>query len=112
MAIERTLSIIKPDGVRKNRIGEILRRFEAGGLTIVATRMLTLSKAQAQGFYAVHKARPFYESLTKFMASGPIVVSVLEGYDAIKKNRDLMGATNPEEAKEGTIRRDFADNIE
>lgn len=112
MALERTLSIIKPDGVKKNLIGEILRRFEAGGLTVVGTRMLRLSKAQAEGFYAVHKARPFYKSLTEFMSSGPIVVSVLEGYDAIKKNRDLMGATNPEEAKEGTIRRDFADNIE
>ena len=112
MALERPLSIIKPDGVKKNHIGEILRRFEAAGLTVVGIRMLRLSKAQAEGFYAVHKARPFFKSLTEFMSSGPIVVSVLEGYDAIKKNRDLMGATNPEEAKEGTIRRDFAENIE
>lgn len=112
MAIERTLSIIKPDGVRKNAIGEILRRFEADGLRIVALRMTNLSRQEAEGFYAVHKERPFFGSLTEFMSSGPIVVSVLEGYNAIQKNRDLMGATNPAEAKEGTIRKDFADNIE
>jgi len=112
MAIERTLSIIKPDGVQKNAIGEILRRFEANDLKIVALRMTNLSRQEAEGFYAVHKERPFFGSLTEFMSSGPIVVSVLEGYNAIQKNRDLMGATNPAEAKEGTIRKDFADNIE
>ena len=112
MATERTLSIIKPDGVKKNAIGEILRRFEAADLTIVALRMTNLSKQEAEGFYAVHKERPFFGSLTEFMSSGPIVVSVLEGYNAIQKNRDLMGATNPAEAKDGTIRKDFADNIE
>lgn len=112
MAIERTLSIIKPDGVKKNAIGEILRRFEANDLKVVALRMTSLSRQEAEGFYAVHKERPFFGSLTEFMSSGPIVVSVLEGYNAIQKNRDLMGATNPAEAKEGTIRKDFADNIE
>lgn len=112
MALERTLSIIKPDGVKKNVIGNILSRFEGADLTIIGTKMRSLTLAEAEGFYAVHRERPFFASLTKFMSSGPIVVSVLEGYDAIKKNRDLMGATNPEEAKEGTIRRDFADNIE
>ena len=112
MAIERTLSIIKPDGVQKNAIGEILRRFEANDLKIVALRMTNLSRQEAEGFYAVHKERPFFGSLTEFMSSGPIVVSVLEGYNAIQKNRVLMGATNPAEAKEGTIRKDFADNIE
>lgn len=112
MATERTLSIIKPDGVRKNYIGEILRRFEAGGLTIAALKLTSLTKAQAEGFYAVHRERPFFASLTEYMSSGPVVVSVLEGNDAIQKNRELMGATNPEEAGEGTIRKDFAENIE
>ena len=110
--IERTLSIVKPDAVRKNAVGAILSRFEAAGLKIVATRMVTLSKAQAQGFYAVHKERPFFDSLTTFMSSGPILVSVLEGEDAIHAHRDLMGATNPDEAAAGTIRKDFATNIE
>lgn len=110
--IERTLSIVKPDAVRKNAVGAILSRFEAAGLKIVATRMVTLSKTQAQGFYAVHKERPFFDSLTTFMSSGPILVSVLEGEDAIRAHRDLMGATNPDEAAAGTIRKDFATNIE
>ena len=109
---ERTLSIVKPDAVRKNAIGEILRRFEAAGLKIVATKMVTLSKAEAQGFYAVHKERPFFDSLTSFMSSGPILTSVLEGEGAIQVNRKIMGATNPEEADEGTIRKDFATDIE
>lgn len=110
--IERTLSIVKPDAVRKNAVGAILARFEAAGLKIVATRMVALSKTQAQGFYAVHKERPFFDSLTTFMSSGPILVSVLEGEDAIRAHRDLMGATNPDEAAAGTIRKDFATNIE
>ena len=110
--MEQTLSIIKPDGVRKNHIGEILRRFEAAGLVIRATRLMRLSKADAQAFYAVHKERPFFDSLTTFMSSGPIVVSVLEGYNAIQKNRELMGATNPADAAAGTIRKDFAENVE
>lgn len=109
---ERTLSIIKPDGVRNKHTGEILSRFEANGLTIAALKMTTLSKAQAEAFYAVHRERPFYSSLTEYISSGPIVVSVLEGDDAIQKNRDLMGATNPAEAAEGTIRKDFAVSLE
>ncbi len=112
MDLEQTLSIVKPDGVRKNHVGDILRRFEANGLTIAALRMTSLTKAQAEGFYAVHRERPFFNSLTTYMSSGPIVVSVLEGYNAIEKNRELMGATNPAEAAEGTIRKDFAENIE
>ena len=112
MQSEWTLSIIKPDGVRNNHIGEILRRFEAKALTIATLKMTTLSKAQAQAFYAVHKERPFYDSLTTFMSSGPIVVSVLEGYNAIEKNRELMGATNPAEAKDGTIRKDLAESLD
>ena len=110
--IERTLSIVKPDAVRKNAVGAILSRFEAAGLKIVASRIVTLSKTQAQGFYAVHKERPFFDSLTTFMSSGPILVSVLEGEDAIRAHRDLMGATDPDEAAAGTIRKDFATNIE
>ena len=110
--IERTLSIVKPDAVRKNAIGAILARFEAAGLRIVATKMIALSKAQAQGFYAVHKERPFFDSLTTFMSSGPILVSVLEGENAIRAHRDIMGATNPDEAVAGTIRKDFATDIE
>lgn len=110
--IERTLSIVKPDAVRKNAVGAILSRFEAAGLKIVASRMVTLSKIQAQGFYAVHKERPFFDSLTTFMSSGPILVSVLKGEDAIHAHRDLMGATDPDEAAAGTIRKDFATNIE
>ncbi|ADE14263.1 Nucleoside-diphosphate kinase [Nitrosococcus halophilus Nc 4] len=112
MAIERTLSIIKPDAVAKNVIGEIYTRFEKGGLRIVAARMLHLSKEQAQGFYAVHKERPFYNDLVEFMTSGPVIVQVLEGEDAIAKNRELMGATNPKEAAPGTIRADFAESID
>ena len=110
--MERTLSIIKPDGVAKNVIGEVIRRFEANGIKIAAMKMLQLTKPQAQGFYAVHKERPFFNSLTDFMTSGPIVVMVLEGNDVIAKNRELMGATNFKEAKEGTIRRDYATDIE
>ena len=112
MSTERTLSIIKPDGVKKNAVGEILRRFEAAKLTIRAVKMTRMSKADAQAFYAVHSQRPFFDSLTEFMSSGPIVVSVLEGYNAIQKNREIMGATNPEKAAPGTIRKDFADNVE
>jgi len=110
--VERTLSIIKPDGVAKNVIGEVVKRFETNGIKIVAMKMIQLSKHQAQGFYAVHKERPFFNSLTNFMTSGPIVVMVLEGEDVIAKNRELMGATNFKEAKEGTIRREYATDIE
>ncbi|OGR14977.1 MAG: nucleoside-diphosphate kinase [Desulfobacula sp. GWF2_41_7] len=110
--MERTLSIIKPDGVAKNVIGEVVKRFETNGIKIVAMKMIQLSKHQAQGFYAVHKERPFFNSLTDFMTSGPIVVMVLEGEDVIAKNRELMGATNFKEAKEGTIRREYATDIE
>ena len=110
--IERILSIVKPDAVKKNVIGEILRRFEVAGLKIVATKMVSLSKAEAEGFYTVHKERPFFGSLTDFMSSGPILVSVLEGEGAIQAHRKIMGATNPAEADEGTIRKDFAANIE
>lgn len=112
MEKEQTLSIVKPDGVRNNNIGEILRRFEAAELKIAAIKMTSLSKAQAEGFYAVHRERPFFGSLTDYMCSGPIVVSVLEGYNAIQLNRDLMGATNPADAAEGTIRKDFAESLE
>lgn len=110
--MERTLSLIKPDGVRRNLIGEVLSCFERSGLKIVAIKMLWLSKREAQGFYIVHKERPFYDSLTSFMSSGPIVALVLEGENAIKKTRDLMGATNPAEAAKGTIRREFGGSIE
>ncbi|MFO7912274.1 MAG: nucleoside-diphosphate kinase [Desulfotignum sp.] len=110
--MERTLSIIKPDGVAKNVIGDVIKRFETAGIKIAAMKMLQLTKTQAQGFYAVHKERPFFDSLTDFMTSGPIVVMVLEGKDVIAKNRKLMGATNFKEAKEGTIRRDYATDIE
>jgi len=109
---ECTLSIIKPDAVQKDVVGEILARFERAGLKIIAAKLLQLSKAEAQGFYAVHKERPFFDSLTTFMSSGPILVSVLEGQDAIQTNRRLMGATNPAEAEPGTIRKDFATDIE
>lgn len=112
MPVERTLSIIKPDAVAKNIIGEIQRRFEQGGLTVVASRMMHLTRKQAEDFYAVHKERPFYGDLCAYMSSGPVVVQVLEGEDAIKKNRDIMGATNPKDAAPGTIRADFADGIE
>ncbi|GGB84392.1 nucleoside-diphosphate kinase [Pseudoduganella buxea] len=112
MAIERTLSIIKPDAVKKNVIGQILSRFEGAGLQIVAARMTQLSRAEAEGFYAVHAARPFFKDLVDFMISGPVFVSVLEGEGAILKNRDLMGATDPKKADKGTIRADFADSID
>ena len=112
MASERTLSIIKPDGVEKNLIGEVYRRFEKGGLEIVAARMLHLTKDQAEGFYAVHKERPFFKDLVSYMTSGPVVVQVLEGANAIAKNREIMGATNPADAAPGTIRADFATSIE
>jgi nucleoside-diphosphate kinase len=112
MTKERTLSIIKPDAVGKNHIGEILSRFEKAGLKIVASKMKHLSREEAEGFYAVHKERPFFKDLVDFMISGPVVISVLEGEGAIGKNRDLMGATNPKEAAPGTIRADFADSID
>ena len=112
MATERTLSIIKPDAVGKNVIGEIYTRFESAGLRIAASRMMQLSDSTAGGFYAEHKGRPFYDDLVKFMTSGPVVVQVLEGEGAIAKNRDLMGATNPQEAAAGTIRADFATTID
>ena len=112
MAVERTLSIIKPDAVGKNIIGKIYSRFESNGLQIVASRMLRLSDAVAGGFYAEHRERPFFPALIEFMTSGPVVVQVLEGEGAIAKNRDLMGATNPQEAAEGTIRADFATSID
>jgi len=110
--MERTLSIVKPDGVKKNILGEVIRRFQAAGIRIAAVKMIHMTKAEAEGFYAVHKERPFFGSLTDFMSSGPCVVMVLEGEGVIKKNRELMGATNPAEAAEGTIRKDFADGIE
>ena len=110
--MERTLSIIKPDGVEKNIIGKIYSRFEKAGLRIVEAKMLHLSQEQAEGFYAVHKERPFFNDLVDYMTSGPVMVQVLEGQDAINLNRKLMGATNPGEADEGTIRKDFADSIE
>jgi|SRR5882672_316633 len=112
MAIERTLSIIKPDAVAKNVIGQIYSRFEAAGLKIVASRMTHLSRAQAEGFYAVHRGRPFFKDLVEFMVSGPIMVQVLEGENAIAKYRELMGATDPKKAAAGTIRADFADSID
>jgi len=112
MATERTLSIIKPDGVQKNLIGEIYSRFEKAGLQVVGAQMIHLSKDQAQGFYAVHAERPFYNDLVEYMTSGPVVVSALEGDNAIALHRELMGATNPAEADAGTIRADFADSIE
>ncbi len=112
MRMQRTLSIIKPDGVSRGLIGEVIKRLEANDIAIVAMKMLHLTQAQAEGFYAVHRKRPFFGSLTKFMTSGPVVVMVLQGQDVIVRYRDLMGATNYEEAAEGTIRRDFATDIE
>lgn len=112
MAVERTLSIVKPDGVQKDLIGEVCRRFEQGGLHIVGIKMLHLTQEQAKGFYVVHKERPFYPDLVNYMTSGPVIVQVLEGEDAIQKNREIMGATNPAEADPGTIRADFAASIE
>ncbi|MCC5859813.1 MAG: nucleoside-diphosphate kinase [Ectothiorhodospiraceae bacterium] len=112
MSVERTLSIIKPDAVAKNVIGEIYNRFEKAGLEIVAARMVHLSREQAEGFYAVHKDRPFFNDLVGFMISGPVMVQVLEGEDAIRKNREIMGATNPKEAAAGTLRHDYAESID
>ena len=112
MAVERTLSIIKPDAVKKNAIGQILVRFEAAGLRIIAARMMHLSAREAEGFYAVHRERPFFRDLVKFMVSGPVLVQVLEGENAIARNRELMGATDPRKAAKGTIRADFADSID
>jgi nucleoside-diphosphate kinase len=109
---ERTLSIVKPDAVQKNAIGDILRRFENAGLKITAAKMIALSKTEAQGFYAVHKERPFFNSLTTFMSSGPVLVSVLEGEEAIQTNRRIMGATDPAKAEAGTIRRDWGTDVE
>jgi nucleoside-diphosphate kinase len=112
MAVERTLSIIKPDAIAKNVIGKIYSRFETNGLKIIAARMIHLSRIEAEGFYAVHRGRPFYKDLVEFMISGPVMVQVLEGEGAIAKNRDLMGATDPKKAAPGTIRADFADSID
>ncbi len=112
MAVERTLSIIKPDAVKKNTIGRILARFEAAGLKIVAARMMHLSRAEAEGFYAVHRGRPFFKDLVEFMISGPVLVQVLDGENAIARNRELMGATDPKQAAPGTIRADFAASID
>ena len=111
MALEQTFSIIKPDGVRRDLVGKILSRFEKKGLRIVATKMIHMSKLEAEGFYAVHRERPFFGELTGFMSSGPVVVSVLEGENAVKYHREIMGATNPTDADEGTIRRDFAESL-
>ena len=112
MALERTLSIIKPDAVKKNVIGQILARFEKAGLRIVAARMKHLSRAEAEGFYAVHRQRPFFRDLVEFMISGPVLIQVLEGENAIARNRELMGATDPKKAEKGTIRADFAQSID
>jgi len=112
MAVERTLSIIKPDAVDKNVIGQIYTRFENAGLKVIAARMVQLSRAEAEGFYAVHAARPFFNDLVNFMISGPVMIQALEGEGAILKNRDLMGATDPKKADKGTIRADFADSID
>jgi nucleoside-diphosphate kinase len=112
MALERTLSIVKPDGVSRNLIGEVYRRFEQAGLSIVAARMLHLSVREAEGFYAVHRERPFFRDLVRYMSSGPVIVQVLEGDNAIAKNREIMGATDPKNAAKGTIRADLAESIE
>ncbi len=112
MAVERTFSIIKPDAVARNVIGQIYSRFESGGLRIVASKMLHLTREQAENFYAVHRDRPFFKDLVEFMTSGPVMVQVLEGENAIRKNRELMGATNPQEAESGTIRADFASTVD
>src|SRR6187549_398954 len=112
MAVEQTLSIIKPDAVQKNVIGKIIARFEAAGLRVVEARMAQLSRQEAEGFYAVHRERPFFKDLVDFMISGPVMIQVLEGEGAILKNRDLMGATDPKKAEKGTIRADFADSID
>jgi nucleoside-diphosphate kinase len=112
MALERTFSIVKPDGVARNLIGEVYRRFEAAGLSIIAAKLVHLSKAEAEGFYAVHKARPFFNDLVKYMISGPVMLQVLEGENAVLKNREIMGATDPKKADKGTIRADLAESIE
>ena len=112
MALERTLSIVKPDGVKANLIGEVYRRFEQGGLSIIAARMLQLSQQEAEGFYAVHRERPFFRDLVRYMSSGPVIVQVLEGESAIARHRDIMGATDPKKAAPGTIRADLATSIE
>jgi nucleoside-diphosphate kinase len=112
MALERTFSIVKPDGVQKNLIGEVYRRFEQAGLRIVAARMVHLTQAQAEGFYAVHRERPFFNDLVKYMISGPVMIQVLEGENAVAKNREIMGATDPKKADKGTIRADLASSIE
>src|ERR671918_176278 len=112
MALQQTLSIIKPDAVKKNAIGQILARFEAAGLRVVAARMMHLSRDEAEGFYAVHRGRPFFDALVEFMISGPVLVQVLEGENAIARNRELMGATDPKKAEKGTIRADFAESID
>ena len=112
MTIQRTLSIIKPDATKRNITGKIIQMFEDGGLSVIAQRRLLLTQEQAEGFYSVHKERPFYNDLVRFMTSGPVVVQVLEGENAIQRNRDIMGATNPEEADKGTIRKEYALNIE
>jgi nucleoside-diphosphate kinase len=112
MALERTFSIVKPDGVARNLIGEVYRRFEQAGLRIVASRMVHLSQSEAEGFYAVHRERPFFKDLVKYMTSGPVVVQVLEGENAVLKNREIMGATDPKKAAPGTIRADLAQSIE
>jgi nucleoside-diphosphate kinase len=112
MALERTLSIVKPDGVARNLIGEVYRRFEQAGLQIIGSRMLQLSQREAEGFYAVHRERPFFKDLVKYMTSGPVVVQVLQGENAIARNREIMGATDPKKAAKGTIRADFALSIE
>ena len=112
MAIERTFSIVKPDAVRRNLIGKIYDRFETGGLRVIASRMIQLTRSQAQYFYAVHRERPFYNDLVDYMTSGPVVVQVLEGESAITRNREIMGATNPVDAAPGTIRADFAESVE
>ncbi|NWG03052.1 MAG: nucleoside-diphosphate kinase [Syntrophaceae bacterium] len=110
--MEKTLSIVKPDGVQKHLIGEVIKRFEENGLKVVGLKMIYMDKKEAEGFYAVHRGKPFFESLTTFMSSGPAVVMVLEGKEAISKTRELMGATDPKQAKEGTLRRQYATNIE
>jgi nucleoside-diphosphate kinase len=112
MALERTFSIVKPDGVARNLIGEVYRRFEQAGLKIVAAKLVQLSKAEAEGFYAVHKERPFFNDLVKYMTSGPVMLQVLEGENAVAKNREIMGATDPKKAAKGTIRADLAESIE
>lgn len=112
MALERTLSIVKPDGVEKNLIGEVYRRFEQAGLKVIAARMMQLTQSQAEGFYAVHRERPFYRDLVRYMTAGPVMVQVLEGENAVARNRDIMGATDPKKAAPGTIRADLAASIE